>query len=148
MPQPFIVTPSKAPRPLKVVGEEITVLASGAQTGSYEIFRQAGPEGSGPPPHKHEWDEAFVVVKGEIEFGVGGETSIAAPGTLVHLPAGTVHWFRFLKGGGEMISMTSREGASAAFADIDREMPPGPPDVEKLVGIVARHGIRVSVPKS
>jgi quercetin dioxygenase-like cupin family protein len=147
MPQPFIVTPSKAPRPLKVVGEEITVLASGAQTGSYEIFRQAGPEGSGPPPHKHEWDEAFVVVKGEIEFGVGGETSIAAPGTLVHLPAGTVHWFRFLKGGGEMISMTSREGASAAFADIDREMPPGPPDVEKLVGIVARHGIRVSVPK-
>lgn len=148
MSKPFIVTASEAPAPLKVVGEEITVLASGAQTGSYEIFRQQGPEGSGPPPHKHEWDEAFVIVKGEIEFGVGGETSIARPGTLVHLPAGTVHWFRFGKGGGEMISMTSRAGASAAFADIDREMPPGPPDVEKLVGIVARHGIRVSLPKS
>src|SRR5690349_17397796 len=106
--KPFIVTASEAPAPLKVVGEEITVLASGAQTGSYEIFRQQGPEGSGPPPHKHEWDEAFVIVKGEIEFGVGGETSIARPGTLVHLPAGTVHWFRFGKGGGEMISMTSR----------------------------------------
>jgi quercetin dioxygenase-like cupin family protein len=147
MPKPFIVPASEAPRPLKVVGEEITVLASGAQTGSYEIFRQAGPEGSGPPPHKHEWDEAFVIVKGEVEFGVGSETSVARPGTLVHLPAGTVHWFRFSKGGGEMISMTSRAGASAAFEDIDREMPPGPPDVGKLVGIVARHGIQVSVPK-
>jgi quercetin dioxygenase-like cupin family protein len=144
----LIVTASNAARPLKVVGEEITVLASGAQTGSYEIFRQAGPEGSGPPPHKHDWDEAFVVVRGDIEFGIGAETSLAGPGTLVHLPAGTVHWFRFTKGGGEMISMTSRAGASAAFEDIDREMPPGPPDVDKLVGIVSRHGIRVSVPKS
>ena len=47
---PLIVTPDRAPRPLAVVGEEITVLAAGAQTGSYEIFRQVGPEGSGPPP--------------------------------------------------------------------------------------------------
>jgi quercetin dioxygenase-like cupin family protein len=148
MPKPFIVTASNAARPLKVVGEEITVLASGAQTGSYEIFRQAGPEGSGPPPHKHDWDEAFVVVRGNIEFGIGAETSLAGPGTLVHLPAGTVHWFRFTQGGGEMISMTSRAGASAAFEDIDREMPPGPPDVAKLVGIVSRHGIQVAAPKS
>jgi hypothetical protein len=31
---------------------------------------------------------------------------------LVHLPAGTTHSFRFGKGGGEMVSMTSRLGAS------------------------------------
>src|SRR5215510_6816784 len=137
MPKPFIVTPSGAPRALNVVGQELTVLASGAETGSYEMLRQVGPEGSGPPPHKHTWDEAFVIVRGEIEFGIGAETSVARPGTLVHLPAGTVHWFRFGKGGGEMISMTSAAGASDAFKDIDREMPPGPPDVAKLVGIVA-----------
>jgi hypothetical protein len=53
MPAAFVVTPETAPAPLNVVGEKITVLASGAQTGSYEIFRQAGPEGSGPPPHSH-----------------------------------------------------------------------------------------------
>jgi hypothetical protein len=34
------------------------VLASAAQIGSYEIFFQAGPEGSGPSPHNHPWDEA------------------------------------------------------------------------------------------
>ena len=66
MPAAFVVTPDTAPAPLNVVGEKITVLASGAQTGSYEIFRQAGPEGSGPPPHSHPWDESFYVVKGDI----------------------------------------------------------------------------------
>jgi quercetin dioxygenase-like cupin family protein len=61
MPAPFIVTPVGAPRPLNVVGEKITVLASSAQTGGYEIFLQTGPEGSGPPPHSHPWDESFYV---------------------------------------------------------------------------------------
>ena len=69
MPTPFVVTPEDAPRPLKLVGESITVLASGAQTGSYEIFLQAGPEDSGPPPHSHPWDESFYVINGEIVYG-------------------------------------------------------------------------------
>ncbi len=38
MPTAFVVTPATAPDPLNVVGEKITVLASGAQTGNYEIF--------------------------------------------------------------------------------------------------------------
>ena len=83
MPTPFVVTPATAPAPLNVVGEQITVLASGSQTGGYEIFRQAGPEGSGPPPHCHPWDESFYVVKGDIAFGVGDQDMVAEPGTLV-----------------------------------------------------------------
>ena len=109
MPEAFVVTPATRPAPLNVVGEQITVLASGSQTGGYEIFRQAGPKGSGPPLHSHTWDESFYVVRGNIAFGVGDKDMIAEPGTLVHLPAGTMHWFRYGKGGGEMISMTSHE---------------------------------------
>ena len=45
MPEPIVIDKEESPQPLNVVGEHITVLASGAQTGSYEIFRQAGPEG-------------------------------------------------------------------------------------------------------
>jgi quercetin dioxygenase-like cupin family protein len=141
--QPFVTTPQTYPRSLHVVGEQITVLASGAATGGYEIFLQQGDEGSGPPPHNHDWDESFYVTKGEIEFGIEHETKIAGAGTLVHLPAGTTHWFRFGKGGAEMVSMTSRAGASALFADIDREVKPGPPDFEKLGGIATRHGLNV-----
>jgi len=146
MPAPFIVTPERTARPLNVVGETITVLASSTQTGGYEIFHQAGPEGSGPPPHNHPWDESFYVVKGEIAFGVDDRETVAAPGTLVHLPAGTTHWFRFGPGGGEMVSMTSREGASRMFADIDREIAPDKPDLGKLLEIGGRHGLKVSPP--
>src|SRR3546814_14727727 len=109
MREPFVVTPQESSRHLQVVGEEITVLASGGQTGSYEIFHQVGPENSGPPPHSHPWDEAFYVIRGEIAFGIDGREMLAAPGTLVHLPAGTTHWFRFGRDGGEMISMRSEE---------------------------------------
>jgi mannose-6-phosphate isomerase-like protein (cupin superfamily) len=35
------------------------------------------------------------VVSGNIVFGVGDKDMIAEPGTLVHVPAGTVHWFRY-----------------------------------------------------
>jgi quercetin dioxygenase-like cupin family protein len=146
MPAAFVVTPSTAPAPLNVVGEQITVLASGAQTGSYEIFRQAGPEGSGPPPHNHPWDESFYVVKGEIAFGVGDKDMIAEPGTLVHLPAGTTHWFRFGKGGGEMISMTSREAASHFFTDVHHAISPEKPDIPKLVEVANQHQLTVAAP--
>jgi quercetin dioxygenase-like cupin family protein len=146
MPEALVVTAKPSPRPLNVVGEQITVLASGAQTGSYEIFHQAGPEGSGPPPHSHPWDEAFYVVKGEIAFGVGEKELIAQPGTLVHLPAGTTHWFRFGKGGGEMVSMTSREGASHMFTDFDREVSPESPDVGKLIELGRPYGLAVALP--
>jgi hypothetical protein len=44
--QPFVVSPQDRTQSLRVVGEHITV-ASAAQTFSYEIFFQAGPEGSG-----------------------------------------------------------------------------------------------------
>jgi quercetin dioxygenase-like cupin family protein len=146
MPDPIVVDKTSAPRPLHVVGEEITVLASGGQTGSYEIFNQAGPEGSGPPPHSHPWDEAFYVIRGEIEFGVGDKALVARPGTLVHLPAGTTHWFRFCAGGGEMVSITSREGASAMFTDFDREIAPDKPDLARLVEIGKAHGLSVPPP--
>ena len=149
MPKPLVVTADQAPAPLKMVGEEVIVLASGAQTGSYEIFRQAGPEGSGPPPHRHAWDEAFYVIDGEVMFGVDAEQDLVAKaGTLVHVPGGSTHWFRFGAGGGVMISMTSRQGASAFFTEIDREVSPTDPDFGALLGIASAHKIDIAVPSA
>jgi quercetin dioxygenase-like cupin family protein len=142
---PFIVMPEDYADALDLVGERITVLASGKATQGYEIFLQRGPEGSGPPPHSHPWDESFYVVKGEMEFGIGEEHRTAPPGTLVHLPAGTVHWFRFGAGGGEMISMTSRLGASEMFSEMAREVAPVNPDLAKLAAVGERHGMKIVV---
>jgi len=148
MPVPFIVKPGQGPRPLNVVGEQITVLASSEQTGGYEIFLQVGPEGSGPPPHNHPWDESFYVIRGEMALGVGQNETTAGPGTLVHVPAGTIHWFRFGKGGCEMVSMTSRGGASRLFTDFDREISPEKPDLGKLIEIGHGYGLVVVPPAS
>ena len=141
----FFVTPKDYARPLNVVGEHITVLASGEVTGGYEIFLQAGPEGSGPVPHTHPWDESFFVTNGEVDFSIGEDETVAAlPGTLVHVPAGTRHWFRWRRGGGAMLSITSRLGASSMFTEIDREIAPDQPNVEKLIAICTRHGLTAS----
>ena len=144
----MVVSPEDRPQSLNVVGEQITVLASGAQTGSYEIFLQAGPEGSGPPPHNHPWDEAFYVIAGEVTFGVGDRESVAATGTLVQIPGGTTHWFRFGGSGGEMISVTSRQGASEFFTDVDRKISPQDPDLGALIGIAESHGLGIPLPPS
>jgi len=142
--KPFVVAPQNYAPPLNIVGEHVTVLASGEATEGYEIFLQRGPEGSGPPPHRHPWDESFYVTKGEIDFGIGAESMTASAGTLVHLPAGTVHWFRFGRGGGEMLSMTSRLGASKLFTDLAREVAPVDPDLKKLAEVGARHGLTMA----
>ena len=142
--KPFVVTPADYADALDIVGEHVTVLASGRVTGGYELFLQRGPEGSGPPPHSHTWDESFFVIKGEIDFGIGAESTTAKAGTLVHLPAGTVHWFRFGKGGGEMLSITSKLGASELFTDMAREIDPIHPDLEELAKVGARHGLIVA----
>jgi len=86
--KPFFVRPKDYAPALDIVGEHITVLASGEATEGYEIFLQRAPEGTGPPPHSHPWDESFFVVKGDIDFGIGAESTTALAGTLVQLPAG------------------------------------------------------------
>ena len=86
------------------------------------------------------------MVKGNIAFGVGDKDMIAEPGTLVHLPAGTIHWFRFGAGGGEMISMTSREAASHFFTDVDRAISPEQPDIPRLVEVANHHQLTLAAP--
>jgi hypothetical protein len=86
------------------------------------------------------------VIAGEIMFSINDHESSAVPGTLVHLPAGTKHWFRFGEGGGEMLSITSREAVSHLFIDLDREISPDEPDFDKLVEISVRHGLEILVP--
>ena len=144
--QPFVVTPSAYARSLNVVGEKITVLASNVLTHGYEIFLQQGNEGTGPPPHSHDWDESFYIVKGNIQISYGDKSIIAASGTLVHLPAGTIHSFRFCAGGGEMISVTGQSGrATQLFTAIDQEIPAGSPDIPKLIAVAKECGVTFAI---
>lgn len=141
--KPTIVRPKDHPAPLNVVGTSVTVLTSNQQTGSLGFTIQSGAEGAGPPPHCHPWDEAFYVLDGSIEFEAGDHTVLAETGTLVHVPGGTTHAFRYGPGGGRMLEITGKDSVAAAmFGDFDREMP-GDVDVGKLVEIFDRHSVKL-----
>jgi mannose-6-phosphate isomerase-like protein (cupin superfamily) len=145
MAEGFIRTASDYPV-YRVVGEQIAVVACAADTGGLELFHQIGQAGQGPPPHAHPWDETFLVVRGEVEIGVGAASALCGPGGIAHVPAGTFHWFRFASDG-EMVTASSRAGASAFFAEIDRATQ-GSADLEQVIPVALRHGLRLPEPEA
>lgn len=142
----FVLKPDQHETALNVLGTHVTVLASNAATQSYGVTLQRGDEGTGPPPHSHDWDECFYVLKGGVEFICDGQVHTCLAGTLVHVPRGTAHGFRFGPGGGHMLELTG-QGALAThmFTAIDREIPAGPPDIPKLLAVLGRNGVTVAM---
>ncbi len=80
------------------------------------------------------------MLRGELTFGAGAAESTVGPGTFVHIPGGTTHWFRFGDGGGEMLSLTSPAGAADFFRAISRPASGDAPAFADLVRIAADHG--------
>jgi quercetin dioxygenase-like cupin family protein len=146
MTEPLVVEPGDRPEPMQIAGFEITTIASTEQTGGYEVFHQAGPAGKGPGPHFHDWDESFLVVSGTVECGVDGNDLFAGPGTFIHAPARSTHWFRFGPEGGEMITMTSRGNASKMFAAFHEAGSWDSPDRSVFVELAASYGQTVAPP--
>lgn len=144
--QPIVLSPETRPRALNIVGEKLTVLADRSVAHGYEVFLQEGPAGSGPPPHHHAWDEAFFVLEGEVDFGVGERRMTATAGTFVHLPAGTSHWFRFGAAGGRMLSLTGAGSQAAAFfTGLDAALPNGETDVAVIGRVASEHELAFDV---
>lgn len=144
MRQALIQSADQAARELDVGGFKITVLASTEQTGGYELFRIAGPEGTGPGPHHHAWDESFFVLSGAVHCGVNETETLATTGTVIHVPGGCTHWFRFAAGGGEFFSITSRGNASKMFEAFDKGINWADPDRRALAALAASYGQTVA----
>lgn len=146
-PRKLVVKPSDRSVPLNVIGHKITVLVSESDSQTQQITLQSGDEGVGPPPHRHDWDESFYITRGEVQFTCDGQTTKCLPGTFVHVPGGTIHAFSFGPGGGEMLEVTGK-GSKAVqlFSALDREIPPGPPDVSQVIQVVARFGVAMFPP--
>jgi len=144
--KPFVLRPADRKPALSVVGTQVTVLASMSDTEDQQITVQSGDEGTGPPPHSHPWEESFYVTKGQIAFTCGGETTMCTVGTLVHVPAGTVHAFSYGPGGGEMLELTGgRSKAISMFTALDREVPPGPLDVAKVIRVAGEYDAKLHI---
>jgi len=140
----FVLAPEGHASPLNVVGTQVTVLASNAETQSFGITLQRGDEGTGPPPHRHDWDESFYVLEGQVEFLCEGQGHTCLPGTLVHVTRGTLHGFQYGPGGGRMLEITGQDALAAQmFTAVHNEIAPGPPDIPKLLAVLERNGVTV-----
>lgn len=79
---------------IAVVGDTYTILVGGDQTaGQYCLIDMLIPPGGGPAPHRHDFEEMFHLLEGEIRFTFRGEESIARAGDTVNVPANAPHSF-------------------------------------------------------
>ena len=144
--QPFVLGPEQRAAPLHVIGTKVSVLGPTGSIRGLQITLQSGEEGMGPPPHSHDWDETFYVTKGQVIFNCGGETTPCNAGTLVHVPAGVVHAFAYGPDGGEMLEMTGAGSqAIEMFTALDQKIPPGPPDIPRVVEVLGNHGVTTHI---
>ena len=117
-----------------------------------------GP-GAGPPPNRHPADdEAFYVLDGTFEFGVGSETRIARNGDFVRVPNGEVHTFKNIGQGPGRLLIMNAPGTMHVnfFSQAGEPMPPGtkelpspsgPPDVARLLEVGRQNGLEFLIPQ-
>ena len=62
--------------------------------GRYCLIDMLIPDGSGPPPHRHDFEEAFTLLEDELEFTFRDQMqTLKAPATL-NIPANAPHVFK------------------------------------------------------
>ena len=77
-----------------LVGDTYTILLTGEDTaGRYCLIDMHVPPGGGPPPHRHDFEEMFSVLEGEIEATFRGEKTTVRAGETINVPANAPHSF-------------------------------------------------------
>ena len=78
-----------------VVGDTYTILLSGKDTaGRFCLIDMHIPPGGSPPPHRHDFEETFSVLEGELEATFRGAKQLVRVGETIHIPANAPHQFR------------------------------------------------------
>jgi quercetin dioxygenase-like cupin family protein len=78
-----------------LVGDTYTIPVAGKDTdGRYCLIDMHIPPGGGPPPHRHDFEEMFSIVEGEIEATFRGKKMIIRAGETINIPANAPHQFQ------------------------------------------------------
>ena len=130
----------------------IRFLLEAAETkGSVAMFEFTVPVGAKVPlPHSHRhYDETIYGVAGVITFTVEGKAVDIAPGESCFIPRGAVHGFNnFKQADAKALAVVTpaligldffKETAAIVNAG-------GPPDIEKLKAVLAKHGLEPAMP--
>ena len=77
-----------------LVGDTYTITVTGEQTaGRFCVIDMHIPPGGGPPPHRHDFEETFIVLEGEMEATFRDQKSLVRTGDMINIPANAPHQF-------------------------------------------------------
>lgn len=123
---------------VSVAGGAYTILVSGAQTaGRYCLVDMLVPDGGGPPPHRHDFEEMFTLLEGELEFTFRGQAQTVRAGSTVNVPANAPHSFKNKSGRtAHMLCLCTPAGQEELFMAVgfpvtSRTSPPPKPTREE-----------------
>jgi quercetin dioxygenase-like cupin family protein len=131
-----LVTADDQNRPhIGLVGDTYTTLLSGKDTaGRFSLIDMHIPPGGGPPPHRHDFEETFILLDGEIEATFRGAQSTVKAGQTIHIPANAPHQFHNASDKpARLLCLCSPAGQEEFFAQVGvpvatRTTPPPKPD--------------------
>ena len=123
-----------------VLGETLRPLLTNAMGSAVEVFDTSGPAEAGPPPHRHPWEEIYVVLSGQLEVTVDGATQIISAGGAAHVPANAVHSYRNVTDV-HFLTISTQGDAAAFFSEVASEVEMNPPDIAGVVRVAACHDI-------
>lgn len=128
-----------------LVGDTYTTLLSGKETaGRFCLVDMHVPPGGGPAPHRHDFEETFIVLAGEIEAMFRGEKTSVRAGQTVHIPANAPHGFHNSSGAdARLLCICSPAGQEGFFAEVGvpvatRTTPPPPLDEAAQAAFLAK----------
>src|SRR6202521_5702281 len=74
-------------RHIGLAGDTYTILLTGKDTaGVYCLIDMFVPPGGGPPPHRHDFEEMFTLLEGELDFVFRGVRQVVRGGATVPAP--------------------------------------------------------------
>ena len=154
MPDETVVRQPNEGRAYAMLGGVYEVKVSSEESdGAMTIMEMLIPPGAAPPPHTHPGTETVYVLEGNLRYHIGGETFEGGAGAIFHIPEGVVENFEPLtqsrilvvyKPGG--IENFFAEAGEPADAGVLPPPPDGPPDLERLIEIGGRHGMKIAPP--
>jgi len=104
-----------------LVGDTYTILLSGKDTaGRFCLIDMHIPPGGGPPPHRHDFEESFILLEGEIEATFrGAKSAVKKKGETVNIPANAPHQFHNASGQpARLLCICSPAGQEEFFAEV------------------------------
>ena len=103
-----------------LVGDTYTITVTGEQTdGRFCVIDMHIPPGGGPPPHRHDFEETFVLLEGEMEATFRGRKSTVRAGDTLNIPANAPHQFHNGSTGPvRMLCICSPAGQEKFFVEV------------------------------